>query len=272
MTALTRHRGPDCASDLTLDRLALDELSEVDRARVLAHLTGCAACTQASAALDADRAAFAAEAAVPTLAAEVLERATARSRRRLIPWVALPAALAAIGAALVVIAPAPRPYDTRAKGTFSLSVYVQHRDGDGAGTLHMGEPLHPGDRIQFRYNGDRAGHLAVFGVDADGQVSTYYPPGAQAPAVHAGREVPLETAVELDDSLGREVIVALRCDEPHAVARLKDAVLASVARTRQMNLAPTDMVRLTLPCAEVRHTVTKEAVGSSPVPAAGRPR
>jgi hypothetical protein len=265
LDAERRKRGPGCVSNLTLDRLAGDELAAAERAAVTAHLTGCTDCARAAEALAADRTAFAAEAALPTLAADALARSqrrpVVRSWRALLGRRALvflaPTALLGAATALFLVA-GPQP-GTRTKGDFSLSPYVLHPESGTAGERHLGEPLHPSDRLQFRYNGAQAGYLAVVAIDSAGKVSLYYPPGATAAAVPAGREISLESAVELDGTLGREVIIGVRCEAPLPVARVVSAARAGVEAARARGVAPTDLGPLGLPCVETRHQITKLA-------------
>lgn len=253
-----RRRGPACASDLVLDRLALDELDASERPALEAHLAACADCAAANARLIDERAAFAREAAVPNLAADALVRSQKKedSDWRIL-WRRFFLPLGAIATIAVVTLVAGRP-GTRTKGEFSLSAYVLHPESTSNGSLHLGEPLHPGDRLQFRYNGARAGHLAIVAVDEAGRVSLYYPPGPSAAPVPAGHEIQLSTAVELDATLGREVIVGVRCDAPLSVDAVLSATRHAVEEARRRGAAATEMGPLGLPCAETRHQIAKQ--------------
>jgi hypothetical protein len=252
-----RKRGADCASALTLDRLALGELPEDERAVVGTHLAGCADCAALRDALEADRVQFAAQAAFPSLAADALARAET-SRAPL--WLRLrrltaPLALAAVGALLLLWRAAPD--ENRTKGGFALSPFVVHTEGERAPALHAGEPLHPGDRVQFLYSGTQSGYLAVVAVDATGAVSVYYPPAMSTAEVTAGRNVPLSSAVELDDTLGREVIVGVRCEQPILVDAVVGAARKAAQSARARGAAVTDLGPLGLPCAETRYQIDK---------------
>jgi hypothetical protein len=165
------------------------------------------------------------------------------------------------------------------KGEFSLSAYVLHAEPDAAGSggghapggggvrvgvPHLGETLHPGDRLQFRYNGVQPGYLAVLSIDAEGTVDVYYPPGKNAERVEAGRDVALRSAVELDGTVGREVIIGVRCADPLPVAEITGAVRREVERARGWGGKPTDLEKLGLPCAETRHEIAKSAAPPAP--------
>jgi hypothetical protein len=253
-----RRRSAECASDLILDRLALGELDESERPAIEAHLGTCTDCAAARVRLADERTAFAREAAVANLAADVLVRSEKKEdadwrglwRRFFIP-------LGAIAVAVVVmVVTAERP-GVRTKGEFSLSPYVLHPESSTTGTLHLGEPLHPGDRLQFRYNGARAGHLTIVSVDEAGNVSLYYPPGPTAAPVAAGQDIPLSTSVELDATLGREVIIGVRCDAPIATDAVMNAARRAVEGVK--GRAATELGPLGLPCAETRHQIAKQA-------------
>jgi hypothetical protein len=251
-----RSLGESCLSDLSLDRLALSEMDELERATATAHLTTCAGCSGALARLADEREHFAREAAFAQLAAGAIARASEPARpvamaailRRLVPFGLL---AGTAGLALLLGG------GERTKGGFSLSPYVQHPERGTAGALHLGEPLHPGDRLQFRYNGGQPGYLAVVAVDSTGKVSVYYPPGAAAARVEAGRDVALASAVELDATLGPEVIVAVRCESALPVADVVKATRDAAEAARARGVAPTELGPLGLPCVETRHRIAK---------------
>jgi hypothetical protein len=258
LDAQRRSLGPTCVSDLTLDRVALGETNDTERAAVAAHLATCDGCTRASAVLAEDRAGFAREAAVANLAVDAMERSS-REAKRIWKRVLLRRLIAplAMGGAVALITFFAKPHsETRTKGEFSLSPYVLHPESGAAGNLHLGEPLHPGDRLQFRYNGGQRGYLAIVAVDAAGQVAAYYPSGTTAAPVEAGHDVDLQSAVELDGTLGREVIVGLRCQTAVAM----DAILAATRKAASDARAHGGEVgALGLPCVETRHQIDKRA-------------
>src|SRR5207253_944057 len=80
-----------------------------------------------------------------------------------------------------------------------------------------------------RYRGARAGYLTVVSVDAAKKVSVYYPPGPNAERVEAGHDVPLRSAIELDETLGRETVIGVRCDEARSVAEVVAAAQRGAA-------------------------------------------
>jgi hypothetical protein len=256
-----RRRSPECASDLVLDRLALGELGPGERPALEAHLAACSDCAQASARLAAERARFAAEAPIANLAADTFARSQKKEDadwRILWRRFFLPLGVVA-SMAVITVWQASRP-NNRIKGDFTLSPYVMHPESAGGGaTLHTGEPLHPGDKVQFHYNGGRPGHLAIVAVDEANKISVYYPPGPIAAAVESGKDVPLQSAVELDATLGHEVVIGVRCDGPLPVELVVNATRKAVAGARQRGAAATELGPLGLPCAETRYQIAKQA-------------
>jgi hypothetical protein len=306
-------RLPNCLSQAALDRLALGETDPGEADRAHAHLAACKSCAEMKAFLERDRAAFLIEANVDALAADALARASlagsgSRSGdligaaapwwRRLLPGLTL---LAAATATLVLL---PRSGSRRAtdeaaatnpamtiKGGFGLTVYVLHTEGtpaasepaaDVRGGLHLGEALHPGDRIRLELSGADQGdrHPLVLAVDQGANVSVYFPPpttpslsvsassprvavmttsGAGNPATGEDRpRAPgqlLPTAIELDDTLGAETIIALACRAGVTVDDATNAIRAAVVTT-----AAGTAVRagdLGLPCQQARYLIKK---------------
>jgi hypothetical protein len=256
LDARRRTRGPACVSALTLDRFALGELEGGQREAVSAHLAGCADCTRAHQALSAEQALFVQEAPIANLAADALARAQRQPSRWSWRRLVAPLSLAAVGVGALVFFVTPRE-GTRTKGEFSLSPYVLHPESTAPGSLHLGEPLHPGDKLQFRYNGN-AGYLTVVAIDSKGDVSVYYPPGPTAAPVPAGRDIALASAVELDATLGREVIIGVRCETPVAVTAVAESARKAVEGARGRGLYATEIGALDFPCAQTRHQITKQ--------------
>lgn len=270
-----RRRGPECLSDLALDRLERGEIA-TDRAEpARRHLEACEACGARATALRHEAQEFVAARNLGQLAAEALARAAsgapvaerARRRwRRLVPLTALLGAGVAIVAFFVFRTPQspsgeiPGFEQTRTMGSpFTLGLYVKHPDRADQPTRYMGEDLHPTDRLRFTYRGDRSGYLVIVAVDASQKVSVYYPSGPQAARVDPGAEVQLATAVELDATLGTEQILAVRCDAPVQVADVLAAARAAMAGAVGRGAAPTDLPPLALPCTESRVEIRKAA-------------
>ena len=113
--------------------------------------------------------------------------------------------------------------------------------------------------MRFQIASAEAGYLTVLGLDERKQVSVYFPSGPQAAAVAAGAADLLPNAVELDESLGRELVLAVRCAAPVAVADVQAA-----ARRAIDGAGGGALPSLALPCAQVRYSMTKVATTPTP--------
>ncbi|MCG5055270.1 MAG: DUF4384 domain-containing protein [Myxococcales bacterium] len=265
----SRRLGRECLSDLQLDQLALGELGGVEGDRARLHVTQCPVCEAAHNRLEEERRRFSREVDVSQVAAAILQASHRVDegvlRRGLRSWI-LPSAVtaAAFGGLLLLARPVARPVDprpaaeagaeaVRAKGGgFALATYVLYAGQEQPGTLHLGEALRAGDRVQFRVTAPRDSYLAVLSVDPQGEVSVFHPPGPEAAFVPAGRDLPLGTAVELDAGPGPETVVALFCDEPRLVA---DLVQALAPGAPSGSAEGPHVGRL--PCTEVRTRLPK---------------
>jgi hypothetical protein len=261
-----RRRGPSCLSDRALDGVLTGEIRDAALTTARAHLADCTACAGALQGLTEDRQRFLEESNLGALAADALARAASvPSRpwwRRLAPVFTVTAAAAA---AVIVMAPRLTTdrgeSDLRAKGsaaTLKIAMFVKHTERVGGTEVepHGGELLHPGDQIRLTLDNDRAGSVTVLALDTAGQISVYQP----AVPLAAGRALPLPLAIELDRTLGDELIVAVRCPETMAT----QAVVAAAERALNRATVKQDPVgalgTLALPCAEVRYTIQKVAL------------
>jgi hypothetical protein len=276
-----RRRGPDCLSDRALDGVLAGEIRDAALTTARAHLSGCPACASALRTLTEEQQRFLAESNLGTLAADALARASASETRprpwwpRLVPAFTITASAAVVAVALIPRlgdhgqqpAPAGQPSapvaepDLRPKGAnetpaaLGMAMYVKHvEDPNGnLGEPHWGEPLHPGDQIRMTLDNDRPGKAMVIASDVTGQISVYQP----AVPLAVGRAQALPQAIELDGTLGDEVIVAVRCPDTMAT----QAVVKAAERALNKAAVARDPVgalgSLGLPCAEVRYAIQK---------------
>jgi anti-sigma factor RsiW len=227
-----------CQGDLRFDALLGDELTETDRRTLLEHVARCPRCRDRLAAITCERARFlASELAMPPWLATAAN--PAQSAR--VPWWSVGAGLLLAACALLIGLPRDTPTE-RAKGGEQLSFFVKRGDRVQRGSVT--EPLHPGDRLRFAYTSARARYVAIASVDAAKQTSVYFPSGARAERLEAGREVPLPSAIELDDTLGDERIFALFCDAPIELAPVRAALEANEQAPRLPSGCVTDVLML----------------------------
>jgi len=241
---IPRQRSESCLSDAKLDQLLAADLSAAAEHAARAHLASCSVCEQRHRELALDRAEFAARAPAfetisgrgPASAPASRSPRVAREpgSRRWLRQLALPAAaLLALGIGLRSVlrdgqpgeraASAP-PEVTRTKGSGVSFGFVVRREGHN----FVGEPgqqLQPGDVLRFTLSSAAPVFAGVWGVDASERWSSYQTSPLLAP-LGAGQRQLLPEAVELDQSLGQERLVAVVCSAQHVVAEI-DAALAA---------------------------------------------
>lgn len=137
----------------------------------------------------------------------------APSRRRVAPVIAATTALAA-GFAAALLWPRSEPVredGVRTKGASVVGFYVAHGNQVRRGALR--ERVVPNDRIQLFATTSSRTWVAVVGDDAAGVRSVYVAPRPLEP----GHEQLLPLSIELDGTLGDEVVTAMFCTEPFDV-------------------------------------------------------
>jgi len=215
--------GPDCLSDLRIDRMLAGDLDGRESERARDHAAGCAACAARVAAFEAARAATPPDIdmeAIRRIAGAPSASVARRSWRGL--WPSLGLAAAAGTAALIVVArPRAPAHDetTRTKGSARVGFFVKH--GDAVRRGGPGEPVSPGDLVRFVVSTPRPAHLAIVGLDAGGAASVYFPPAGAADTVAAGTDVELPRATLLDDTLGPETVAAFFCERAVDVTTIR---------------------------------------------------
>jgi anti-sigma factor RsiW len=219
---LKRQRAPlpeGCLSDLTFHTLEAGELTlDADQA---AHLATCPRCSARKAELTRIHGTL--SAGLPELAPWSLPSAAPKQSARSLRYAP---ALALAAAALLALwtgreGPAT---DTRSKGGVALDWYV--RRGTQVLPSEAVTAARSGDVLRFVVSSSERPFVAVYAATAEG-LSVYYPPSAEAARLPNGaREVPLDGAVELDDSALDEQLIAVFCADSFLVHALMDAVSA----------------------------------------------
>jgi hypothetical protein len=121
-----------------------------------------------------------------------------------------------------------------------------------------GQPLHAGDVIRFHYDSAEHDYLFLFGVDAQGKITPYYPDAetSSIPIVR-GRNIPLPEAVQLDGYVGQERFFALFSKDPIGFETIEAAVRLSLARLAAQGKGADELSRLPLPCDQALLVVEK---------------
>ncbi len=142
------------------------------------------------------------------------------ARRR---WWLLPVAAMAVGLLVTVLLPR-QPPATQRPASLSMEVY---RDSNSQRLL-PGDQVVEGEKLVFRVRSDEDGYLLVSERNGAGQSRSCYPTGdsPQAVLLRGGPDaMVLPTALELDNSLGEEILIATRCPNPFGMETVTRADL-----------------------------------------------
>ena len=227
MSALPRH-----PSRLQLDRYLVEGAARHPSTHD--HLDMCARCARQLARMRARDADFLRSHPFESsrLARALQETPAARPGRRF--WHLRPVRLAlALAPALAVVAllalnadrsvpddPVPGPTE-RAKGGSIVELAVQR---DTRSFDYLGQSLHPGDVLAFRYTTEHS-YLLLLSVEASGRPTPLLAHrDGHSLAIAPGRGVTLSQGVELDDYVGSESLLMFLSDRPLLVHNVIDAV------------------------------------------------
>jgi hypothetical protein len=154
-------------------------------------------------------------------AAQVEQRIARLRTARMLRWTAGFAGLGFIFSAAVALFVFTGPTvltaqsEIRAKGVGYGSEAAKH-----SGTLRLfvggkqvvsSAPLAPGSELRFEVDTKGYDHVFIFGEEADGTATPYYPddPAEGSLLIGIGRGLMLPDSVQLDDALGRECMFAV---------------------------------------------------------------
>lgn len=232
-------RGSACLSDLAFDTWRAGELGPAESSAADAHLARCARCRERRQELDTAAEAFLRS--YPVLRPQS-ERGLAAPRR--VPHRSRPQTLAALAgvalAAGVLLFLGLRPPvrsgnedGTRLKGAERIGFVV--RRGEQVFEGVDGQRVRPGDQLRFVATTQAARYLAILSRDGAGVASVYYPTAA----THARRIDPaesglLDSAVELDATLGAERVYGVFCESPFELEPLR----AELERAKRLVAPP----------------------------------
>jgi len=225
--------GPECVSELLLDRLVAGELAAPERGAVLRHLAGCPNCADRQRRREQEAQSFAATApplrrAQPVAAAPVIPLNVAPSRRRG-RVLAGAAGVAALAAAVVLVPLVRQSGGGRPgiKGPGLVQVFVNH---EGSLREYLpGDTVSSGDALAFILQPapPPASHLVVLGRDGSGAVKVYHPEdGSAAAPLALARDGSLPFSVQLDATPGPEAFLFYVCTAPVPVAAIRTSLQA----------------------------------------------
>jgi hypothetical protein len=221
-------------SSETIDLLLLSALSAPETNDAKAHLDGCEQCRGRWQSLNADKQRF--EQFVFARTLPKVEERVAQARGGVFERFKVKVWLPAFGlaAALGVVAltgPGTQTEDdvyVGLKGSPQVEVYAVRGAGQ-AFAVNAGAELQPKDRIRFVVNPSGAKHVLVVSRDGAGVFSVYHPFGGTQSQPVTGGQVQLELpgSVELDDTLGAEVLVVAFSEDPVTVDAVRAAMEAN---------------------------------------------
>jgi hypothetical protein len=195
-------------SEIALDRLVAGELPVAAKETVLSHAALCRSCADKISERGRGFGAFPETDERKLLAAIHRGAGARRSKSRLRAVLAFLLSAGALCAVFLI--PRPSEEGVRAKGGLSLRVFRLH-DGH-AEEVRSGERFAAGDRLRFVVDLPSEGFVRVLDVEEHGGVSVAWPlQQGVSGRLPAGSEVPLEGAVQLDQSAGRETLYLVHC-------------------------------------------------------------
>jgi hypothetical protein len=88
----------------------------------------------------------------------------------------------------------------------------------------------PGEALRFRLSTSQPGFAAILSIDGAGTVSSYFPTTPELAPIERGRNQLVDATIELDETLGKERLVALVCPRRLPLPKLREAFAAELAR------------------------------------------
>jgi hypothetical protein len=236
MTPATNQRGH--LSSETMDLLLLAALKPDEANAAKAHLEDCERCKDHWRELNDDKAHFE-QFVFPRTLPKVEARAAKPSRSIFeqfrLAWV-LPVVGLGLAGVVVLATFGPKhdePY-VGLKGGPALEVFALRPDGAAPFEVKRGARLQPHDRIRFVVTPGAAKYVLVASRDGAGAFTVYSPFGAtesaRLPAVGEKGRAELPDAVELDETLGAESVIAVFSDQPVKASAVEAAVKAQGAQ------------------------------------------
>ena len=211
-------------------------------ASVVEHIEACPECMSRVRILQEGRTAFRATHPSEAFLAKVEDKIKSREPRRLFalsrPLIPGFAVAAALGTVAALVAPGLNersdPTGIKLKGTAGLALRLHvSRHGKPAAPFDVRDPLRPGDVLRFVVDLPDAGHVALVSIDDRGKLAWYYPTDiAPARVLGAGRSVVLPGAIQLDDYLGRELLVLVATETPIQKQRLEAHIQKRLASAK----------------------------------------
>ncbi len=228
----------------SLDLLLIERLAPEKETELRAHLRACDACQALLDRQMADHQEF-----VKTVFPRTLPKVEAKWESGsgflgfFRGWSTPLAALAAAACLAVVVVAVPSdpsyPPGVRAKGQPRVHAFVKR--GNEVSELKPQDGIVPGDFLRFSFEPLGYSHVLVVGHDASKRVHVFYPSGGlESAPVKEAFELP--TSLQIDDSPGPEVFIAVFSRHALLASEVIEAVLA--AQDGQIRIEGAEVVRL----------------------------
>ncbi len=226
-------------SQETLDLLQLEGLDAAKAADAQQHLGGCASCQGRFAELQKDAQhfeQFVFARSLPKVEAKLEKRPlfAFAGARWLVPALGL-ASAAALVAVFSVTGGGTETEDEVYIGVKGMEppglAVVALRGGSQRFEVRKGSTMKPGDKLRFVVNPGKDQYVMIASRDGAGAFTVYYPFNGQTSApvsgLPGGNRLELPGAVELDDTLGEERLVAIFSEKPVQASDVDAALRAS---------------------------------------------
>lgn len=228
---------PECPSDLALDAMHLNEAKDSEAAAWMKHIQACQSCEARWALRQDGLAAFPAldrdamVARLHQLTAQIKAPAAPSFWQQVRSVFAQPAVFGTSMAMfaivmMLVVTPEPGPLtdtDTTSVRPKGPGFTVFRNANDAIEILADGGSVQVGDKLRFKVNPQDGTEVMVVGQEATGKLYLAYPlDGTEAskPST-ASQEGILPGTIALDQSLGREKLYLIACEQPFGLSNIQ---------------------------------------------------
>jgi hypothetical protein len=232
---------------LQLERYVCGELETKHADEIKKHLEDCNDCSKIVTKLEIERAAFLQKHPFATFTRAHAPLVQLPWYRRISKTVTRPSLFPVYGVLIVTIAIAPYIYKShnsadqivRFKGKNTIS-YIYKRNGvTRQGTAS--EKFSAGDRLQILYSSSKQHYMSLLSVDTHGTISFYHPDNKSSTCcipIATGSEQTYPASIELDETPGAELIIALFSDAPLSTQTVSSWVKKKIASDHDLARLP----------------------------------
>ena len=183
---------------------------------------------------------------------------SSRGRTRVVPWALAAVLLVGICGGIGAFvwkyrAENPSQTSLTPKGAFFDLEIAVSREGT-AFPLHQGDMVKTGDQLGFFYTATQSAYIAVFHVDADGQISVLYPGKSdRSVPVQEGARIPLSDGAIVTPATSCEWIVAVFSNKDMSVSQLRRHLLKELHISESCTLHIGDIHEMNVRIQQIRN-------------------